>query len=131
SEYYRLAAALNGVRHGERKLDLPTGAGTAAIRVALGQLEQKLEQLAAPIRERLLAERRQQATATPPPTPIARWTFDESLADEIGPLDGEPHGSAGVHKSRLRLDGKTGYVTTAPLDRDLIAMTLEVWIQLG
>jgi hypothetical protein len=132
SEYYRLAAALNGVRHGERTLDLPMATDTAAIRTALTQLEQRLERRAAPIRERLLAERQRKATTTtPPPTPIARWTFDDSLADEIGPLDGEAQGAASVHKSRLRLDGKTGYVITAPLERDLTAKTLEVWIQLG
>src|SRR5690606_14840086 len=43
----------------------------------------------------------------------------------------QSYGAATVQKSRLRLDGKTGFVTTAPLERDLTAKTLEVWIQLG
>ena len=129
TEYYRLAAALNGVKHGERELPSITP-DTSVIRSALTALERQIESLEAPVRKRLLASRRKDVRQAAPPEPIARWTFDKSADDEFGILNGQKHGTARIANGKLRVDGKTGYVTTAPLDRDLTEKTLEAWVKL-
>jgi hypothetical protein len=63
-----------------------------------------------------------------PPTPIARWTFNGDLSDEIGTLDGTAVGAAELRNGRLRLDGRS-YVFTPPIDRTLTEKTLEVWLE--
>jgi hypothetical protein len=67
---------------------------------------------------------------TAPPMPIARWTFNGDLSDEIGGLDGTAVGAAELRNGRLRLDGRS-YVFTAPIDRTLTEKTLEVWLELA
>ena len=129
SEYYRLAAALNGVRHGERPIPLPTP-NAYALRAALAALEERIDSLERPVRRRLSASRRQRDTPTDPPEPIARWSFDKTTDDELGSLDGQTAGTARVASGNLRVDGKTGYVSTAVLDRDLTEKTLEAWVKL-
>ena len=129
SEYYRLAAALNGVRHGDRPVPSLTPAASS-VRAALSALERRIDALERPVRDRLLASRERRPVSTTPPEPIARWTFDESADDEIGDLDGQTQGSARISGGMLRVDGKTGYVSTAPLDRDLTERTLEAWVRL-
>lgn len=134
TEYYQLAAALAGVHHGERELPArPPGTRqhAAAIQSQIDALNQRIAAIEQPARERLLAGRRSESTETVSvPEPIARWEFDSDLRDDIGSLHGERHGAASVQNGVLRVDGKTGYVTTAPLTQDLAEKTLEVWLKL-
>ncbi len=62
------------------------------------------------------------------PIPIARWTFESDTRDEIGAVHGTLFGGAILHGGRLYLDGKTGYMKTEPLSRDIREKTLEAWV---
>jgi hypothetical protein len=126
-EYYRFTAALGGVRHGERPLP-DAQAQRARAKQRLAELEKERTALEQPIREQILAERK---TSTPPgPEPLACWDFTMGLRDRCGDLDGSLHGGARLVKDGLRVDGRTGYVATAPLMKDLKAKTLEAWVSL-
>ncbi|HEV3339941.1 MAG TPA: DUF1553 domain-containing protein, partial [Pirellulales bacterium] len=88
-----------------------------------------------PAKQQVLEARRQSAQTPTPPEPFARWDFDEKrpdggLHDELGALHGELHGGARIENGRLVLLGGDAYLATAPLDRELAAKTLEVWVRL-
>jgi len=137
-EYYRLTSALGGVRHGEREL----GTGDrererqdriAAFQSQLDGLNRKLASLEADARRDILTERnaRQPDRPTPQaPTPIAHWDFGSDLNDSIGTMHGQSDGRAHVKDDRLHVDGRTGYVSTAPLAMDVTEKTLEAWVSL-
>jgi hypothetical protein len=125
AEYYRLTAALGGVRHGERPLP-GEEERLARTRRRLAELEEQQEAVERPVREQVLAERR---AAAPPPRPLARWDFTAGPRDELGGLDATLHGGARL-AGGLRVDGKTGYAATVPLKADLRAKTLEAWVSL-
>ena len=131
-EYYQLAAALAGVRHGERERLSDAGRASAqaqarALETRIAELAAELAAITAPIRERLSGKPRK----VDPPKPIARWEFDSDLSDSLGSMHGTAHGSARLEGGRLLLDGKESYVSTAPLAANLAAKTLEVWVALG
>ncbi len=135
AEYYRLTAALAGVRHGQR--DVTTAAEKAEFARRAAEAESRVKELTAaikiiddPVRARILAERKAATVAPAPPAPIARWDFDDDLRDQIGSLHGTAKGEARVENGGLQLDGKKAFVITAPLERDLSAKTLEVWVSL-
>ncbi|MFN0051670.1 MAG: DUF1553 domain-containing protein [Planctomycetales bacterium] len=136
-EYYALAAALAGVRHGERDALQGIVRGELAEQVAtlrdkVAELERRLAALDAPVRDRILAERRQKpAPLVALPRPLARWEFDGDLQDAIGSLHGTAQGKARVEGGRLVLDGQESYVVTAPLAKDLSQKTLEAWVTLS
>ncbi len=135
-DYYRLAAALSGVRHGERTVPHAVDHGELAeLRKRAADLRAEIAALDLPIRQQVLESRRQTAPTPAPPEPFARWVFDEKrpdggLRDELGSLHGELHGSARIENGRLVLPGGDAYLATAPLDRELSAKTLEAWVQL-
>ena len=127
TEYYRFAAALDGVRHGERDL--------SSIDPALRSLERQVEEVAskihaieAPVRQQLLARRRE--TPAQLPTPVAAWDFDRGLDDRVGKLKVELRGGATIGPEGLRVDGRTGFAETAALPFALKAKTLEAWVKL-
>ncbi len=136
-EYYQLTSALSGVRHGERDVTSPAEQAEYARRAAearqrIADLAARIEAIDGPIRSNILAERKTQAAPRPvPPAPIARWDFDRDLQDAVGGLHGTPHGDAELKDGGLRLDGKTAFVATAPLEKNLQAKTLEVWVSLA
>jgi len=127
-EYYQLAAALNGVKHGDRPVDRTRAA--TAMGSALEALESKIQQLEQPARGQILAARQQRSIVATPPDPIAEWDFNKSLSATRGELHAEAHGATSLQESHVRFDGKTGYATTMPIDRDLTAKTLEAWVKL-
>lgn len=134
SDYYRVAAALGGVHHGERA---STSGGNhpvvddsrAALERKAAELRARLEAIDAPVRERLLAERKPPKVSIP--APFARWEFDGDPRDELGQLHVELHGAAKIEQGRLVLSGGDAFGTTPPLDRPLLAKTLEAWVQLA
>lgn len=131
TEYYQLAAALAGVKPGERVLPADESRRQLAnAQQSLKMVNDRIAGLLEPVRERLLSERRQAAAATPSPEPIARWTFETDLQDEVGSLHGTAHGGATIRDGQLVLDGKQAYVSTASLSVPLRDMTLEAWVRL-
>jgi cytochrome c553 len=135
-EYYRLTAALAGVRHGERDVSgLRDKAiqGAAAMQRRIDELARQVAAIERPAVEQIRRERkeRQKQEKVQPPKPIARWEFDKDLNDSIGKLHGTAKGGAKIEKGRLVLDGQTGLVATPPLDRDLKEKTLEAWVTLS
>jgi hypothetical protein len=132
-DYYRIAAALGGVRHGERPTLSPgSHPSVDEMRAGLEQqqagLRARLEALDAPVRQRLLGERRPLAS---PPAPVARWEFDGDAHDDLGPLHAQLHGGARIENGGLVLSGDDAFAATAPLDRPLVAKTLEAWVRLA
>lgn len=134
-DYYRLGAAMAGVRHGERPLadavtrqestDFATG-----LTARLQSVHRQLAEIEQAARKEILAERKVKSTNVKPVAPIARWDFDEGLRDAVGALHGTARDGAKVEAGRLILDGK-GYVVTEPLARDLREKTLEAWVRLA
>jgi hypothetical protein len=134
-EYYQLAAALAGVHHGEPELpdsslELRDTLASRAITGRMRVLEEQLEKLESPFRERLLAERRARAEKFDPPRPLSEWDFAEDFRDRVGELHGQPQAGATLRDGKLVLDGK-GFVLTAPLTKDLREKTLEAWVSLA
>ncbi len=136
SEYYRLTAALSGVRHGQRDITSPAERAEFARRAAetqmrLDDVAAKIKAIDEPVRAQIFAERGTPGSPSPAPAPIADWEFDGDLRDRTGVLHGASHGGARVRDGGLVLDGKQAYVATVPLQRDLQAKSLEVWLSLG
>ncbi len=137
TDYYRLTSALGGVRHGERDVTRPADAAEFARRAAerqtrVTELVTRIQTLEEPIRARIRAERK--APAAPrsiAPVPLARWDFDQDLRDHQGGLHGKAQGGALVQGGGLSLDGGEACVMTVPLETDLQAKTLEVWVSLA
>lgn len=132
-EYYGIAAALSGVRHGERELP-PRGDAVERARQladAHGQvtrLRSEIEAIDAPVRQAILAEGGESGAQAP--QPIARWQFDTGLADSVGGRDAELQGRAKLEEGTLVLDDRKSFATTLPLDRDLVEKTLHVRVAL-
>lgn len=134
SDYYRVAAALSGVRHGERATLAP--GDHPALQASLAKLEEdaaavraSLEAIDAPVRERLLAARKPAPVAAP--MPIARWEFDVDGRDGIGTLHADLHGGAKIENGQLTLPGGDAFAATSPLARPLTAKTFAAWVRLA
>jgi hypothetical protein len=135
-EYYRLASALSGVRHGERDvtgeaLKKLVAGQTKTIQSQIDLLSRQLAVIDEPVRRKILAERKKQPkpTATPP-EPYAQWDFQSELKDQSGTLHVTLHGEATLQDEGLVLNGKTAYAATVPIKRDLAEKTLEAWVSL-
>jgi hypothetical protein len=129
TDYYKLAAALSGVKRGNRDIPAEPPAELLAAHVAA---EKELSATVATARESILAKRRAAAGVKPkPPQPIARWEFDEDLNDSLGKLHAKPNGKARIEDGALVLDGKDAYAATVPLPEDLAEKTLEAWVRLN
>ena len=130
-EYYQLAACLDGVRHGERKVvNKAQWAELVEAEIRRRVIFEELIAIETPASEKILKSR-VAGNRPPAPTPIARWDFATDLKDQIGSLHGEPRKGAEVREGRLVVDGNTGFVTSAPIPVRLKAKTLEAWVQLA
>jgi len=134
-EYYRMASALDGVRHGLRDLPGPPRANHTAIPVSVVQtrrqrLEKELAVLEAPARRRILQKRKTAEADPDAPIPFARWDFNNGTRDSVGQLHGTIAGGARVQNDQLLLPLR-GYVTTPPIPHAINARTLEAWVQLN
>jgi hypothetical protein len=129
TDYYRLAAALAGVKRGNRDIPAQPPAELVSVHAAA---EKELSAIVSQARETILAQRRAAAgEPSKPPQPIARWEFDGDLRDSIGGLHAKPSGSARLEDGALVLDGKDAYAASAPLAKELTERTLEAWVQLS
>ncbi len=132
SDYYRVKAVFDGVRHGDRAIE--------------GSAEQKVRQTEKELRTRELVQARErvqrienlgierataQATTTAVedgPKPWVSWTFDGRGNPEV---PGETRGGAVVEDGLLTLPKTGAHYLSAPLPRDLDARTLEAWVSLA
>jgi hypothetical protein len=133
TEYYRLSAALAGVRHGERELtDAAALAAHERGQKRLKDAQDELARLEAPIRARILAQRKNTSAhlETMLPPPMARWDFTKGLQDSSGKLDATLHGDARLTAQGLVLSGK-GYASTSPLRQTIRTRTMAARVMLG
>jgi Protein of unknown function (DUF1553)/Protein of unknown function (DUF1549)/Concanavalin A-like lectin/glucanases superfamily/Planctomycete cytochrome C len=127
AEYYKIASALDGVRHGERDLSsIDPGSVDSNRRIAT--LTAKIHEIEAPAREQILARR--QAKPETAPSPRVAWDFDRGLEDRVGSFKATLRGGASIGPEGLRVDGQAGYAETAPLAFGLKAKTIEAWVRL-
>jgi hypothetical protein len=142
-EYYQFASALGGVDHGEREFTPPE----VTRQLSEGQfridaLTKRLQEQESPIREKILAERKRPAAdrtadgddpnrspAPNAPVPIAAWDFTRDAKDQVGRMDARLVGTAKLEREGLVVDGRS-YAMTSPLEKDLVAKTLEVRVKL-
>jgi len=131
-EYYRLASAVAGVRHGSREVVSDSNLKqTEEINQNIRKLQDEIARLASTVRNRLLQKSRAVATELPSlASPVARWDFEEDLTDRIGEAHAVQHPDAKIMDGRLVLDGQTGYASTHPIKFDLSEKTLEAWVKL-
>jgi hypothetical protein len=153
TDYYRLKAALDGVRRGNRPFATPRETQAreeklASLKASLAEYESQISALESAVRARVAAEGQRRSTEPPngavqprertgkegpgiPPAPIARWTFEGDAKDSIGALHGTLAGGATISNGRLKLDGKGAFVRTAPLARPLREKTLVARVSLA
>jgi cytochrome c553 len=134
TDYYRLKAAFDGVRPGDRPALAPDELRArderiASLNVRITGLEQRVAALERSGRENVLRQAGRPAAAAGP-LPMARWTFELDARDSHGDLHGTLHGGAVVANGRLLLNGKDAFVQTAPLSADVREKTLEAWVAL-
>lgn len=134
-EYYRFAATLAGVTHGERDVPSPITPEHQQrikdIEAALSGLRNDVQQMEDTVRTRILSDRSQGKVKPPaPPQPFASWEFAGNLKDAIGKLDAGTVGKARVEQGSLVLDGKSAYAETARIPVAIEEKTLEAWVQL-
>jgi len=120
ADYYRFAALLSGVAHGERAL--PDRAATEALTKLTGE--------AATVRAEIAAIEAPVRRAAGGPEPVAAWDFRAGPNDLVGSLHAKAVGGATLTAAGAVLDGKTAYLRTAPLAAPLRAKTLEAWVKL-
>jgi hypothetical protein len=131
-DYYRVAAALSGVRHGERPVpSAKSAAELAEVRKRIEQALAGLREIEEPIRKAFASEGKDKAIAASLAAPIASWDFREGLKDRIGGLEVRLVGNAKATSEGLVLDGKTAFAKSTPLPSALGAKTLEVWLRLA
>lgn len=128
-EYYQLASAVGGVRHGSRNVTSQQDRQkAAALQESIRQTQDKIASLEAGVRNRLL---KGAAKDLPPRVlPIARWDFEQNTNDAIGKAHAVQHPKAKIDRGRLVLNDGTGYAATHPVDVRLREKTLEAWGQL-
>jgi hypothetical protein len=136
-EYYRLAAALGGVFHGNRDVTAAAVVKDFADKqkvqqAALAELQRQLAQLEAPVRQQILAERKKTGgPVTGLPEPLAHWDFSRGLKDQRNGVPAALHGDAKLGQAGLLVDGKGGYASTGPLQKTIKARTLVARVQLA
>ncbi|MCA8993081.1 MAG: DUF1553 domain-containing protein [Planctomycetaceae bacterium] len=133
TEYYQIAAALAGVRPGERPYQTKElEQKRTAAEKHLAEVRTNIDNLLTPLREQLKKElqREDGREVKNAVAPIARWTFENDANDDMGSLHGTLHGGATISDGQLHLNGKDAYLSTAPLASQLRAKTLEAWVRL-
>ena len=135
-DYYRLASALDGVRHGERDVtprsEVEAYEGRiASARARLDRLLAGRSALVEPARRRILDDRGAQDDPTPPPpVPVARWDFTRPLGESPGSPPVSLRGGASLDPDGLRVGDRGGFAVSGPLGVSLTSKTLEAWVRL-
>jgi hypothetical protein len=131
-DYYRFKAVFEGVRYGNRPILTPDQSRQRDVEIArinrkIGELSGRLAVLEQIGRDKAGRAHPPQAVAEGLPKPTARWTFEVDAKDVIGGLHGTLAGGAVIENGRLKLNGKTAFMETAPLARSIREKTLEAW----
>jgi hypothetical protein len=128
ADYYRLKDAFTGVRPGEHALLTPEQEKARAKAIdALAARIDKAELRRVAIEQAGRTKLAATVASAGAPAPISRWTFQVDGRDVVGSLHGSLHGGAVIAGGRLKLNGRDGYLETAPLVRPLREKTLEAW----
>lgn len=102
----------------------------SGIRDQLSRLTAEMQDLEAPVRERLLAERSSgDSIPAVDLKPVAHWDFANGLMDQIAGMSARAHGTARIEEQALVLDGE-GFLSAGPLRQDFAEKSLEVRVQL-
>ncbi|MEO1999373.1 MAG: DUF1553 domain-containing protein, partial [Planctomycetaceae bacterium] len=131
-EYYQLAAAVAGVRHGSREVISPESQQRLRkIDLKIRAARKQIAAIDAGVRNRL-HQRVQAAPKVLPPRarPIARWDFEKDTNDRIGTAHATQHPQAKIMNGRLVLDQAAGYAATHMQNTRLAAKTIEAWVRL-
>ncbi len=127
-DYYRLAASLAGVNHGERGLPIPGLAGRiSALETEIRRVESELEKLEQPARELFFKEKKQTQPKLPAPKPMLSWDFSKGLKDTETGLALKPEGLVRQTPIGVRL-AENGYLKSEPIRTTLREKTLEAWV---
>ncbi|MBM80348.1 MAG: hypothetical protein CMJ78_07115 [Planctomycetaceae bacterium] len=132
-EYYQIASAVGGVRHGSRNvISKQDQQRREKLSAELKTTQDELARLDAAIRNRLIAAtNKAQASKLPPRVkPISRWDFQKDTKDQIGEVHAIQHPKAEVVEGRLLLNKGTGYAASHMQNFDLSEKTLEAWVKL-
>src|SRR5205823_7591147 len=115
-DYYRLKAALDGAKHGNRSI-----LTVAETKARAAEAEKYRALIITDVKDSVKIETRVRSRAltaagrTIPPEPIAMWAFRHGGAEDvIGDLHGALNGGAEV-SLRLKLNGTGAFVKTMPL----------------
>jgi hypothetical protein len=128
-DFYRLAAALAGVGHGERPLRREADPKRIlALEGALAKVRKAIEDIESIVREQVPNDGSAKSGTGPPP--LARWDFQAGLDDRVGSLHALLRGGARIGSAGLVLNGKDGYALSEPLARNLREKTLMVRVRL-
>jgi hypothetical protein len=137
-EYYRLSAAVAGVRHGERDITSAQLRQTfekrrTEVRKQLDQLRAALDTLESPLRAKAQSRRKKDGKSSKVELPraVARWDFTKSLKDEISGLEAALHDGASLQTDGLHLAGGKGYASTPPIAKAIRAKTLIAVVRLA
>ena len=132
AEDSELAAVTDYLSTANRRADVLTRKADA-VREKIEAAESEIQSIMSPARERLLkqAEAGNVEEVSSVPSPIAAWDFSRGLQDLVGQMHGQLKGSAKLAGGGLEVDGRSGYILTSPLQKQLQEKTLEAWVQLA
>ena len=126
-DYYRFAASLSGVAHGERAVpDEGRERRLAELDKAALDTQKEIAVIEAPARKIILGR----ANPEPTPAPVAAWDFRKGLKDLVGKLHAEAVGEVKLTEAGAVFDGKS-LLKTPPLSSGIRAKTLEAWVTLA
>ncbi len=131
-DYYRLASALSGVKHGEREIiSEPVKKELARLEREARTVQAAREALEEPVRRAILTHRGQKLEpGGMAPMPVAAWDFRVGVKDLIGHAPVTLIGGARITAEGLVVDGKSAYARSEPLSFGLQEKTLEAWVKL-
>ncbi|SIO60479.1 Concanavalin A-like lectin/glucanases superfamily protein [Singulisphaera sp. GP187] len=127
-DYYRIVASLAGVRHGVQDV-APRDSDVQTARRRIPELQRRVLAIEATSPTQLSSTTTNRSDSTPP-TPIARWDFDQDEHDQVGKLTSALQGGAKLGRNGLKLHPPSSFASTVPLTVDLKAKTLEAWVRL-
>ncbi len=127
ADYYRLASSLGGVQHGEKTFPVESvQAEIARISREMAGLTGEINVIDRAERRTILAEQGKSEIADlNAPSPVASWDFRTGTHAGLTPI-GDPQ----ISSEGVKLDGRTAYLRSKPIEADLREKTLEAWVRL-
>ena len=131
-EYYQLASAVGGVKHGSRPVNSKANQQRVQeLNTEIRRTQDQIARVESAARNRLLKKQADFGQELPTRVqPISRWDFEKNTNDGIGKTHATQHPKASIVDGRLVLDEKTGYAATHMQNFALEEKTLEAWVKL-